>query len=176
MFASADLEWMDYGLKKKLVRDDTRVNLLGNRLVLIAPKDTKIGPVKLTPGFDLAKLVGDGRIATGEVKSVPVGRYAMAALQKLGICIGRKANAMARMCACADWSHGEAPSGSSRDDAKVAGRQDRRLFPPYSHPETSIRGGAHRAKPMRTPISIPARCGEGGGRELRLPFLVSPTS
>ena len=85
VFASADLEWMDYGLKNKLINPNTRVNLLGNRLVLIAPKDSKITTVKLEQGFDLAKLVGDGRIATGEVKSVPVGRYAVAAMQKLGM-------------------------------------------------------------------------------------------
>ena len=42
VFASADLEWMDYGLKNKLIKPNTRVNLLGNRLVLIAPKDSKI--------------------------------------------------------------------------------------------------------------------------------------
>jgi molybdate transport system substrate-binding protein len=85
IFVSADLQWMDYGLKNKLINPNTRVNLLGNRLVLIAPKDSKITTVKLEQGFDLAKLVGDSRIATGEVKSVPVGRYALAALQKLGM-------------------------------------------------------------------------------------------
>ena len=42
IFASADLDWMDYGLKNKLINPNTRVNLLGNRLVLIAPKDSKI--------------------------------------------------------------------------------------------------------------------------------------
>src|SRR5215831_15068979 len=55
VFASADLEWMDYGSQKKLIKDDTRVNLLGNRLVLIAPKDSKLGNVchdrtELRPG------------------------------------------------------------------------------------------------------------------------------
>jgi molybdate transport system substrate-binding protein len=85
ILASADLEWMEYGLKNKLINPDTRINLLGNRLVLIAPKDSKVGTVKLEQGFDLAKLVGDGRIVTGEVKSVPVGRYALAALQQLGM-------------------------------------------------------------------------------------------
>jgi molybdate transport system substrate-binding protein len=85
IFASADLDWMDYGLKHKLINEATRVNLLSNRLVLIAPKGSKIGTVKLAPGFELAKLAGDGRIVTGDVKAVPVGRYALAALQKLGI-------------------------------------------------------------------------------------------
>jgi molybdate transport system substrate-binding protein len=85
IFACADLEWMDYSAAKKTIKDDTRVNLLGNRLVLIAPKDSKIDSVALAPSFDLAKLVGDGRIATGEVNSVPVGKYAKGALEKLGI-------------------------------------------------------------------------------------------
>ena len=84
IFASADLDWMDYLAKKKLIKADTRVNLLGNRLVLIAPKDSKIGTVAIGPGFDLAKLAGDGRIATGDVRAVPAGKYAKAALVKLG--------------------------------------------------------------------------------------------
>ena len=84
VFASADLDWMDYLAKKKLIKTDARVNLLGNRLVLIAPKDSKIGTVAIGPGFDLAKLAGDGRIATGDVRAVPVGKYAKAALERLG--------------------------------------------------------------------------------------------
>ena len=84
LFASADLEWMDYVAGKKLIKDDTRVNLLGNRLVLIAPKDSTINSVTIGPGFDLARLAGDGRIATGDERAVPVGKYAKAALEKLG--------------------------------------------------------------------------------------------
>src|SRR3954468_20793440 len=84
LFASADLEWMDYVAGKRLIKDDTRVNLLGNRLVLIAPKDSKIGNVTIDQGFDLAKLAGNGPISTGDVKAVPVGKYAKAALEKLG--------------------------------------------------------------------------------------------
>src|SRR5688572_7638674 len=85
VFASADLEWMDYVAQKKLIKDDTRINLLGNKLVLVAPKDSKIGSVTIGPGFDLAKLAGDGRIATGDVRAVPAGKYAKAALEKLGV-------------------------------------------------------------------------------------------
>jgi molybdate transport system substrate-binding protein len=84
LFASADLEWMDYLAGKKLIKDDSRVNLLGNRLVLIAPKDSALGNVTISPGFDLAKLAGDARIATGDVRAVPVGKYAKASLEKLG--------------------------------------------------------------------------------------------
>src|SRR6516225_5168920 len=80
VFASADLQWMDYCARKKA----TRVNLLGNKLVLITTKDAKIGHVTIGPGFDLAKLAGDSRVATGDVREVPVGLYARAALERLG--------------------------------------------------------------------------------------------
>ena len=81
VFASADFQWMDYGVQKKV---DTRVNLLGNKLVLIAAKDAKIDHVTIGPDFDLAKLAGDGRVATGDVREVPVGLYAKAALERCG--------------------------------------------------------------------------------------------
>jgi len=84
LFASADIEWMEYATQKKSIKDGTRVDLLGNKLVLIAPKDSSTASVQIGPGFDLAKLAGDGRIATGDVTSVPVGKYAKAALEKLG--------------------------------------------------------------------------------------------
>ena len=84
VFVSADTDWMDYAIKQKNISEATRLNLLGNSIVLIAPKDSKIDNVNIGPGFDLAKLAGDGRIATGDVKSVPVGKYAKAALEKLG--------------------------------------------------------------------------------------------
>ena len=84
IFASADTDWMDYSIGKKTINEPTRINLLGNRIVLIAPKDSKLDKVTIGPGFDLAKLAGDGRIATGDVKAVPVGKYAKAALEKLG--------------------------------------------------------------------------------------------
>jgi molybdate transport system substrate-binding protein len=84
-FVSADLKWMDYGTEKKVINESTRINLLGNVLVLIAAKDSKIDHVDIKPGCDLARLAGDGRIVTGDVKEVPVGLYAKAALEKLGV-------------------------------------------------------------------------------------------
>ena len=84
VFASADLDWMDYGSRKKVIKDDTRINLVGNRLVLIAPKNSKLANVTIGPGFNLAQLAGDGRIVTADVRAVPVGKYAKAALEKLG--------------------------------------------------------------------------------------------
>jgi molybdate transport system substrate-binding protein len=84
VFMSADTDWMDYATRKKTINEATRVDLLGNKIVLIAPTDSTIGTVAIGPGFDLAKLAGDGRIATGDVQAVPVGKYAKAALEKLG--------------------------------------------------------------------------------------------
>jgi molybdate transport system substrate-binding protein len=84
IFVSADTDWMDYATAKKTINEPTRLNLLGNSIVLIAPRDSRIDNVTIAQGFDLAKLAGDGKIATGDVKSVPVGKYAKAALEKLG--------------------------------------------------------------------------------------------
>jgi molybdate transport system substrate-binding protein len=84
VFASDDLDWMDWGLKKELIKE-ARVNLLGNRLVLIAPKDSKLHSVAIGPNFDLAKLAGDGSIAIADVQEVPAGKYAKAALETLGV-------------------------------------------------------------------------------------------
>jgi molybdate transport system substrate-binding protein len=139
VFISADLDWMDYSAQKKTIRDDTRINLLGNRLVLIAPKDSKIDKVDIGPGFDLAKLIGDGRIATGEVTSVPVGKYAKGALEKLGIWASvEKKFAMADnvRAALALVSRGEAVLGIVYEtDAKVdPGVKIVGAFPADSHP------------------------------------------
>jgi molybdate transport system substrate-binding protein len=84
VFISADLRWMDYLAEHKLIKPDTRVNLLGNKLVLIAPKDSKLDHVAIGQGFDLARLAGAGRIAVADVRAVPAGLYAKAALEKLG--------------------------------------------------------------------------------------------
>jgi molybdate transport system substrate-binding protein len=84
VFVSADSDWMDYAIGKKTIDQPTRINLLGNAIVLIAPKDSSIANVEIGPGFDLARLAGNGRIATGDVNAVPVGKYARAALEKLG--------------------------------------------------------------------------------------------
>ena len=138
VFVSADLKWMDYGSEKKLIKDDTRVNLLGNVLVLVAAKDSKIDRVDIKPGFDLAKLADDGRIATGDVKAVPVGLYAKAALKKLGVWstvepkMAMTANVRAALVLVA---RGEAPLGIVYStDAKVEpGVKIVGTFPDSSH-------------------------------------------
>jgi molybdate transport system substrate-binding protein len=84
VFISADLRWMDYAAEHKLIKPDSRVNLLGNRLVLITAADSKLDHVAIGKGFDIAKLAGDGRIAVADVTAVPAGLYAKTALQTLG--------------------------------------------------------------------------------------------
>jgi molybdate transport system substrate-binding protein len=139
IFASADLEWMDYGVQKKVIRDDTRVNLLGNKLVLIAPKDSPIGSIDIRQGFDLARLAGDGRVATGDVRAVPVGRYAKAALENLGAwdaAMPKLAMAENVRAALALVARSEAPLGIVYEtDAKIEpGVKVVGIFPEGTHP------------------------------------------
>jgi molybdate transport system substrate-binding protein len=139
VFVSADTDWMDYAVKKKTINESTRVNLLGNSIVLIAPKDSKIDNVTIKQGFDLAKLAGDGKIATGDVRSVPVGKYAKAALEKLGAwqaAAPKFAMAESVRAALALVARGEAVLGIVYStDAKVEpGVKIVGTFPADSHP------------------------------------------
>jgi molybdate transport system substrate-binding protein len=84
VFISADLQWMRYLAEKNLIRPQSEIHLLGNRLVLIAPNETDV-EVAIAPGFPLDKLLGEGRLAMGDVKAVPAGRYGKAALETLGV-------------------------------------------------------------------------------------------
>lgn len=139
VFVSADTDWMDYAIAKKTINEPTRVNLLGNSIVLIAPKDARIDDVNIAQGFDLAKLAGDGRIATGDVKSVPVGKYAKAALEKLGAWQAAEpkfAMAESVRAALTLVARGEASLGIVYStDAKVEpGVKTIGTFPAASHP------------------------------------------
>jgi molybdate transport system substrate-binding protein len=184
VFVSADLKWMDYGSQKKLIKDDTRVNLLGNELVLIAAKDSKIDNVTIGPGFDLAKLAGDGRIATGDVQAVPVGIYAKAALEKLGVWasvepkMAMAANVRAALVLVA---RGEAPLGIVyATDAKVEpGVKVVGTFPETSHdpiiyPVAATTG----AKPDATPYLAFLRSSAAKPifESYGFTFLIKPTS
>lgn len=84
LFASADTNWMDYADKHGLIQPASRVHLLGNSLVVIAPKDSKVATLTLTAA-DFDKAVGDGKWATGTVSSVPCGIYAKESMTKLGM-------------------------------------------------------------------------------------------
>jgi molybdate transport system substrate-binding protein len=139
VFVSADTDWMDYVTARKDINAPSRVDLLGNSIVLIAPKDSKIDHVAIGPGFDLARLAGDGKIATGDVKAVPVGKYAQAALEKLGAwqaAAPKFAMAESVRAALALVARGEAVLGIVYStDAKVEpGVKIVGTFPADSHP------------------------------------------
>jgi molybdate transport system substrate-binding protein len=84
IFISADLKWMDYLDKAKLIRAGTRRKLFGNKLVLIAPADAD-AKLEIAKGFDLAGAAGDGKIAVCTLNSCPGGIYAKEALESLGV-------------------------------------------------------------------------------------------
>lgn len=84
LIASADAAWMDRLALSGLIRRDTRRVLAGNRLVLIAPSRSKVA-FALQPGMPIAAALGSGRLAVADVRTVPAGRYARAALESLGV-------------------------------------------------------------------------------------------
>jgi molybdate transport system substrate-binding protein len=139
IFISADIANMDLVQKRGLVKAGTRSNLLGNKLVLVAEKDSKIAPIQIAHGFDLAKLLGSGRLAMGDVMSVPAGKYGKAALQSLGVwpsVESKVAQAENVRAALLLVSRGEAPLGvvyatdaAADPNVKVIG-----IFPESSHP------------------------------------------
>ena len=143
VFISADLDWMDYVAQKNLIKPDTRSNLLGNRIVLIAPKD-KARPVDIKPGFDLAKVIGDGRLSMANVDSVPAGKYGKAALEKLGAWAGvatRIAQAENVRAALLLVSRGEAPAGivyqtdaAADPNVAIIGKFPEDTHPPIIYP------------------------------------------
>lgn len=85
VFISADEPWMNYLEERKLIVPGSRFDLLSNKLVLIAPSDSSINKVDIAPDFDLARLLGKAKLATGDPDHVPVGKYAKAALEKLRV-------------------------------------------------------------------------------------------
>ncbi|MBI5165727.1 MAG: molybdate ABC transporter substrate-binding protein [Magnetospirillum sp.] len=84
LFIAADRDWMDYLAARGRIDAGSRVDILGNALVLIAPAESALGAVRLAPATSLAKLAGDGRIATGDPDHVPAGKYARQAFEALG--------------------------------------------------------------------------------------------
>jgi molybdate transport system substrate-binding protein len=85
VFMSADQEWMDYLAARHLIDVGSRRNIVANALVLIAPADSKLHPIKLVRGVNLLSALGrKGHLATGDPETVPVGRYARLALTNLG--------------------------------------------------------------------------------------------
>ncbi|MBP2298428.1 molybdate ABC transporter substrate-binding protein [Azospirillum picis] len=138
IFISADLDWMDYLQKRNLIKTDSRVNLLGNELVVVVPKGATVKP-DLSKGGRLAEQLGDGRLATGDPSNVPVGKYARAALETLGQWTAiepKLARADSVRAALVLVSRGEVPMGIVyRTDAAIdPGVEVAAAFPPDSYP------------------------------------------
>lgn len=138
-FLSADQDWMNYLQERKLIKAGSRSDLLGNRLVLIAPKDSKV-TLKLQKGAPLLAALGpNGRLSTGDPDSVPVGKYAKTALGNLDLWAAiepRLVRADNVRVALMYVARGEAPLGIVYATDAAVEPQVRvvDLFPESSHP------------------------------------------
>jgi molybdate transport system substrate-binding protein len=169
VFISADLDWMDYLAKKNLIKPETRANLLGNRLVLIAPanSDAKLG---IAPNFPLAQALGDGRLAIADPNGVPAGRYGKAALESLGMwssVADRLAPAENVRVTLALVSRGEASLGivyqtdaASDKAVKIVGTFPQDTHPPIIYPIGVVTSSTNRGAPaylafLKSPAARP---------------------
>lgn len=142
IFISADQKWMNELEKENLLEPGTRVNLLGNSIVLIAKADSKLQQVDLSKKPDLVKMLGDGRLAIGNPESVPNGTYAREGFMKLGLWDGikdRLAMAQNVRVALKYVSEGETPLGVVFGTDAAADKNVKVLsvFPAGSTPDVS---------------------------------------
>ena len=113
VFMSADSDWMDYLDNRGLIAHETRRDLVGNHLVLIAPAGSGTN-IAIVPHFDLAGALHGGRLAIADPDSVPAGKYGKSALTSLGVwntVVDRLAQAENVRVALAYVARGEAPLG-----------------------------------------------------------------
>jgi molybdate transport system substrate-binding protein len=158
LFISADPDWMDYLEQRKLIKSESRSDLLGNSLVLIAPVGSKV-QLAIAPGFPLAEALSGGRLAMADPAAVPAGLYGKAALQKLGVwptVANRVAAAENVRAALLLVARGEAPFGIvyKTDAAIEPGVRIVDIFPPSTHP------------PIVYPIALTATSGNPDGASL----------
>lgn len=164
LFVSADEPWMDDVQRHGLVRPDTRVSFLANRLVLIAPAG-KGAALRIAPGFPLARALGNGRLAMADPESVPAGLYGKAALTTLGIwpaVAAKVARGDSVRAALALVERGEAPYGIVYETDARASRAVRivGVFPRASHP------------PITYPVAVLKNATSGDAEGFRR-FLIS---
>ncbi len=153
IFISADVPWMDYVAERKLIKTPSRSDFLGNQIVLIAAKDLKID-LKIDKGFGLRAALGnDGRLAMGNVDSVPAGKYGKAALEALGVwpsVADRVAQAENVRMALTLVSRGEAPLGivyktdaASDPNVRIVGAFPNGTHPPIIYPMALLASSAN---------------------------------
>lgn len=165
LYLSANEKWVDYLEEHKLLAPGTRTSLLGNSVVLIAAKGSKVPDIEIGTGFDLAAALQGGRLAVGDPDHVPAGIYAKEALTNLGVWAVLEPR-LARMndvrAALTLVERGEAPYGIVyATDAAAAGVRVVGAFPASSH----------------TPVTYPAALVAGGdtpAARALLAFLGSP--
>lgn len=155
VFFAADEQWMDYLQSRNLLVPGSRRDVLGNQLVLVAAADST-ATVKIASGAAFLQELGGARIATGDPDSVPVGKYAKAALIKLGVweqVEGRLVRAEDVRSALAFVARGDAPFGIVYlTDAKIEKRVKlldvfpRDTYPPIHYPIAMTAGGGAEAR------------------------------
>ena len=138
LFISADVDWVDYLEPRGRVVGQSRVNLLANDLVLVAPAASAVA-LRVAPGFPLAQALGAGRLALADPTAVPAGKYARAALERLGVwksVEARIARADNVRAALAFVARGDAPLGIVYRTDAIAERGVRVVdaFPRDTHP------------------------------------------
>jgi molybdate transport system substrate-binding protein len=148
LFLSADQEWMDWLAQRRLVVAGTRRDLVANRLVLIAPRNSKVA-LTIARGMPLAKALGGGRLAVADPAAVPAGRYARAALTHLKVWSSveaRLAPAENVRTALAYVARGEAPLGivyatdaRAEPRVRVVGTFPAASHPPIRYPAALVR-------------------------------------
>lgn len=138
LFISADIDWVDYVEQRKLTVPGSRVNLLGNALVLVAPAGSPVS-LRIAPNFPLAGALGGGKLAMANPDAVPAGKYGKAALEKLGVWERVRASGVRAenvRAALAFVSRGEAPLGIVYRTDALADKGVRIVdtFPADTHP------------------------------------------
>ena len=166
LFISADSDWMDYVEARGRVERGTRIGLVGNSLVLVAPAASSVA-LRIAPGFALGEALHGGRLAIADPGSVPAGKYGRAALEHLRVWKDVQAHlapAENVRAALAFVARGEAPLG-------VVYRTDA-LADPAVRIVDEFPGGTH--PPIVYPMAIVAPS-TPAARELRA-FLASPAA
>ena len=159
IFISADEDWMDYLAARRRIVVASRRDLVANRLVVVQRGAVVLAePPESTAALRaaLAPRAGLSRIASGDPAHVPAGRYAQAALTRLGLWADvepRLVRADSVRSALAFVERGEVAAGIVYATDALVAREIATVarFPATSHP----------------PIRYPAALVEGAGAAAR---------
>ncbi|OAN11700.1 molybdate ABC transporter substrate-binding protein [Photobacterium jeanii] len=85
IYISANQKWMSYLSEQQAVESDSVTPLLHNSLVVVAPKSYPEPKIHVSAAWDLEKALDGTRLAVGDPKHVPAGRYAKQSLEHYGL-------------------------------------------------------------------------------------------